>query len=90
MTNKLDIIMKTAEMLLADYPSGWSGDIHAFATASAGVSPDEALWLTSHDVKDFHTHLNLGAMVSDYAWISASLDDGEPLLIVQDVGTGKV
>ncbi len=35
MTDKLDIILKTAEMLLEDYPEGWEGDVHDFATASA-------------------------------------------------------
>ena len=90
MTDKLDIILKTAEMLLQDYPDGWEGDVHDFATASAYVTPDERLWLTSGDVKTFHTELDGGAFVSEYAFVSASLDQGEPLLIIQDVDTGKV
>ena len=45
--DKLEIIMKTAQSLLEEYPNGWSGDVHEFATASAYVTPDERLWLTS-------------------------------------------
>ena len=90
MTDKLDIILKTAEMLLEDYPDGWEGDVHDFATASAYTTPDERLWLTSGDVKAFHAQLDGGAFVSEYAFVSASLEQGEPLLIVQDVDTGKV
>ena len=90
MTDKLDIILKTAEMLLYEYPGGWQGDVHDFATASAGTTPDERLWLTSGDVKAFHAQLDGGAFVSEYAFVSASLDQGEPLLVVQDVDTGKV
>jgi len=90
MTDKLEIILKTAQMLLEDYPDGWSGDVHEFATASAYVTPDEHLWLTSGEVKHFHEGLQAGAFVSEYAWVSASYADGEPLLIVQDVETGEV
>ena len=90
MTDKLTMILKTAEMLLEDYPDGWEGDVHDFATASACTTPDERLWLTSHDVKVFHEELNHGSFISEYAFISASLDQGEPLIIVQDVDTGKV
>ena len=90
MTDKLDIILKTAEMLLEDYPDGWEGDVHDFATASAYTTPDEHLWLTSGDVKAFHAQLDGGAFVSEYAFVSASLDQGQPLIIVQDVDTGKV
>ena len=90
MTDKLYIILKTAEMLLEDYPEGWEGDVHDFATASAYTTPDERLWLTSGDVKAFHQELDGGAFVSEYAFVSASLDRGEPLLVVQDVDTGKV
>ena len=90
MTDKLTIILKTAEMLLEDYPDGWEGDVHDFATASAYTTPDERLWLTSNDVKVFHEELNFGSFISEYAFISASLDQEEPLLIVQDVDSGKV
>ena len=90
MTDKLEIIMKTAKMLAEENRGEWSGDVHEFATASAYVTPDERLWLTSHDVKAFHRELKGSAFVSEYAYISASLDRGEPLLIVQDVDTGKV
>ena len=89
MTDKLDIILKTAEMLLEDYPDGWEGDVHDFATASAYTTSDEHLWLTSGDVRAFHQTLDGGAFVSEYAYVSASLQ-GEPLLIIQDVDTGKV
>ena len=71
MTDKLEIIMKTAQMLAEENRGDWSGDIHEFATASAYVTTDERLWLTS-------------------AYVSASYANGEPLLIVQDVDTGKV
>ena len=90
MTNKLDIILKTADFLLKDYPSGWSGDIHEFATASAYTTADEHQWLTSQDVKVFHKELKEGAFVSEYAYVSASYADGEPLLVITDVDTGKV
>ena len=90
MTDKLTIILKTAEMLLEDYPDGWEGDVHDFATARAYTTTDDRLWLTSHDVKVFHEELNQGSFISEYAFISASLDQGEPLLIVQDVDSGKV
>jgi len=90
MTDKLDIILKTAEMLLEDYPDGWEGDVHDFATASAYTTTDERLWLTSGDVRDFHTELDGGAFVSEYAFVSASLDQGQPLIVVQDVDSGKV
>ena len=90
MTDKLDIILKTAEMLLEDYPEGWEGDVHDFATASAYTTPDERLWLTSGEVRAFHKELDGGAFVSEYAFVSASLYQGEPLLVVQDVDTGKV
>ena len=90
MTDKLEIIMKTAKMLAEENRGEWSGDVHEFATASAYVTPDERLWLTSGDVKAFHQELKGSAFVSEYAYISASLDSDEPLLIVQDVDTGKV
>ena len=90
MTDKLEIIMKTAQMLAEENRGEWSGDVHEFATASAYVTPDERLWLTSGDVKVFHEELKEGAFVSEYAFVSASLDRGEPLLIVQDVDSGKV
>jgi hypothetical protein len=90
MTDKLDIILKTAEMLIQDYPDGWEGDVHEFATASAYTTPDERLWLTSGDVKSFHAELKDNAFVSEYAYISASLEKGEPIMVVQDVDTGKV
>ena len=90
MTDKLDIILKTAQSLLDEYPNGWSGDVHEFATASAYVTPDERLWLTSGDVKVFHKELNEGAFISEYAFVSASYAEGEPIMVVQDVDTGKV
>jgi hypothetical protein len=90
MTDKLEIILKTAQSLLDDYPLGWSGDVHDFATASAYVTPDERLWLTSGDVRTFHEELKEGAFVSEYAYVSASYAEGEPLLVVSDVDTGKV
>jgi len=88
--DKLEIIMKTAKMLADDNRGEWSGDVHEFATASAYVTPDEALWLTSGEVKHFHEELKNGAFVSEYAFVSASYANGEPLLVVQDVETGKV
>jgi len=90
MTDKLDIILKTAKMLAEENRGEWSGDVHEFATASAYVTPDERLWLTSYDVKDFHNQLSGGSFISEYAFISASLEQGEPLLIIEDVDSGKV
>ena len=90
MTDKLEIIMKTAQMLAEENRGNWSGGIHEFATASAYITTDESLWLTSGEVKHFHKELNEGAFVSEYAYVSASYANGEPLLIVQDVDTGKV
>ena len=90
MTDKLEIIMKTAQMLAEENRGEWSGDVHEFATASAYIPPDERLWLTSHDVKEFHKELKDSALVSEYAFVSASYANGEPLLIVQDVDSGKV
>jgi hypothetical protein len=88
--DKLEIIMKTAKMLADDNRGEWSGDVHEFATASAYITADEALWLTSHDVKVFHQELKEGAFISEYAFVSASYAEGEPLLIVQDVERGEV
>ena len=82
--------MKTAKMLAEENRGAWSGDVHEFATASAYITPDERLWLTSHDVKVFHKELNQGAFISEYAFVSASYANGEPLLIVQDVERGEV
>ncbi len=90
MTNKLNMVLKTANMLLRDYPDGWMGDIHEFATASAYTTPDERLWLTSGDVKTFHEELKEGAFASEYAYVSASYANGEPVLVIQDLDTGKV
>ena len=90
MTNKLEIIMKTAKMLAEENRGEWSGDVHEFATASAYVTPDDRFWLTSHDVKVFHKELKDGAFVSEYAYVSASDANGQPLLVDQDVETGKV
>jgi len=90
MTDKLTMILRTAAMLLEDYPDGWRGDVHEFATASAYVTSDERMWLTSGEVKAFHEELDGGAFVSEYAFVSASLDQGEPLLIIEDVDSGKV
>ena len=50
MDDKLEIIMKTAKMLAEENRGEWSGDVHEFATASAYITPDERLWLTSGDV----------------------------------------
>ena len=60
------------------------------ATASAYITTDERLWLTSGDVKVFHKELNEGAFISEYAFVSASYAEGEPIMVVQDVDTGKV
>jgi len=90
MTDKLEIIMKTAKLLAEENRGSWSGDVHEFATASAYVTPDDRLWLTSGDVRTFHKELKEGAFVSEYAYVSASYSAGEPLLIVQDVDSGKV
>ena len=90
MTDKLEIILKTAQMLAEENRGNWSGDIHELATASAYVTTDERWWLTSGEVKAFHTELDDGAFISEYAYVSASYESGEPLLIVQDVDTGKV
>ena len=90
MTDKLEIILKTAQSLLDDNPEGWTGDVHEFATASAYITTDERLWLTSGDVKVFHKELNEGAFISEYAFVSASYAEGEPIMVVQDVDTGKV
>ena len=90
MTDKLDIILKTAQSLLDENPEGWSGDVHEFATASAYTTPDERLWLTSGDVKTFHKELKDSAFVSEYAYVSAAFEGEEPIMIVQDVDTGKV
>jgi hypothetical protein len=51
--DKIEIIMKTAKMLADENRGEWSGDVHEFATASAYITPDERLWLTSHEVKHF-------------------------------------
>tara|TARA_R110002110_G_scaffold37433_1_gene123704 strand:- start:163 stop:435 length:273 start_codon:yes stop_codon:yes gene_type:complete len=90
MTDKLDIILKTAKMLAEENRGDWSGDVHEFATASAYVTPDERLWLTSGEVRAFHKELKDNAFVSEYAYVSASYEGGEPIMIVQDVDTGKV
>ena len=90
MNDKLEIIMKTAKMLAEENRGEWSGDVHEFATASAYVTPDERLWLTSGEVKHFHEGLKEGAFVSEYAYVMASYENGEPLLVVQDVETGEV
>ena len=90
MNDKLEIIMKTAQMLAEENRGKWTGDVHEFATASAYVTPDERLWLTSGDVKHFHKELNQGAFISEYAFVSASYANGEPLLIVSDVDSGEV
>lgn len=90
MDDKLQIILKTAKMLADDNDGSWSGDVHEFATASAYITPDDRLWLTSHDVKHFHKELKGGAFVSEYAYVSASYENGEPLLLVQDVDSGEV
>ena len=55
--DKIEIIMKTARMLAEENRGEWSGDVHEFATASAYITPDERLWLTSGDVKNFHKEL---------------------------------
>jgi len=83
MTNKLEIIMKTADMLLADYPDGWTGDVHEFATASAYVTRDEALWLTSGDAKTLHTEAKEEAFMSEYALVSAAFNNGEEQIVVK-------
>jgi hypothetical protein len=38
----------------------------------------------------FHEELKDGAYISEYAFVSASYANGEPLLVVQDVETGKM
>ena len=90
MTDKLNIILKTAQSLLDDYPEGWTGDVYEFATASAYVTPDERLWLTSGDVTAFHSELDEGAFVSEYAYVSASYEGDRPIMIIEDVDSGKV
>jgi hypothetical protein len=90
MDNKLDIILRTAKMLADENRGQWTGDVHEFATASAYVTPDDRLWLTSGDVKHFHKQLNQQAFISEYAYVSASYDNGEAVIIVENVDTGKV
>ena len=90
MTDKLEIIMKTAKMLAEENRGRWSGDVHEFATASAYVTPDERLWLTSGDVRLFHNELKHGAFVSEYAFVSASYEDGEAIVVIQDLSTGEI
>ena len=81
--DKLQVIMKTAEMLLLDYPDGWTGDVHEFATASAYTTQNDRLWLTSHDAKTLHKQAKEEAFLSEYAIVSASFTNGERQLIVQ-------
>ena len=90
MTDKLNIILKTAQSLLDENPQGWTGDVYEFATASAYVTRDERLWLTSGDVKAFHTELDEGAFISEYAYVSASYDSGRPIMIIEDIDSGQV
>ena len=83
MPNKLEVIKETADLLLIDYPNGWSGDVHEFATASAYTTKDDRLWLTSGDAKALHQQAKEEAFVSDYAIVSASYENGERRIIIK-------
>ena len=83
MTNKLEIIMKTADMLLEDYPDGWTGDVHEFATASAYTTTDDRLWLTSGDAKTLHTEAKEEVFMSEYALVSAAFSNGEEQIVIK-------
>jgi hypothetical protein len=90
MDDKLQIILKTAKMLADDNDGSWSGDVHEFATASAYVTPDERLWLSSSDTTAFHEELKGGSFVSEYGYVSALFQNGQRLFVVQEVDTGEV
>ena len=90
MNDKLEIIMKTAKMLADDYNGTWTGNVHEFATASAYVTPDERLWLSSSDTTAFHKELQGGSFVSEYGSVSALFQNGQRLFVVQEVDTGEV
>jgi hypothetical protein len=83
MPNKLEVIKETADLLLTDYPDGWTGDVHEFATASAYTTKDDRLWLTSGDARTLHEEAKEEAFVSEYALISASFKNGERQITIQ-------
>ena len=70
-------------MLLQDYPDGWSGDIHEFATASAYTTTDDRLWLTSGDAKTLHTEAKEEPFMSEYALVSAAFSNGEEQIVIK-------
>lgn len=81
--DKIQMITRTAEMLLVDYPDGWMGDVHEFATASAYTTHNDRLWLTSHDATTLHKEAKREVFVSEYAIVSASYKNGERQIVVQ-------
>ena len=83
MPNKLEVIKETADLLLTDYPDGWEGDVHEFATASAYTTKDDRLWLTSGDARTLHEEAKEEAFMSEYALISASFKNGERQIVIQ-------
>ena len=83
MPNKLEVIKETADLLLIDYPDGWEGDVHEFATASAYTTKDDRLWLTSGDARALHEEAKEEVFVSEYALISASFKNGERQIVIQ-------
>jgi len=90
MQDKLEIFLRTAKMLADDSEGMWTGDVHDFATASAYVTPDDRLWLSSGEVTAFHQELNGRSFVSEYAYVSALHKNGKRMFIVQEVDTGEV
>lgn len=90
MQDKLEIFLRTAKMLADDSKGMWTGDVHDFATASAYVTPDDRLWLTSGDVTVFHQELKGGSFVSQYAYVSAMYQNGKRVFVVEEVDTGEV
>lgn len=56
----LDIVLKTADQLSAEYPDYWEGDVFDFVSASVIISDR----LSSRSVEDLHNEMNGASFVT--------------------------
>ena len=86
MDKRLEFIIRVANDLILEQPSGWTGDVNDFVTASAG-SLDEVHqeYLTTGDIADFVEAVQYGEIPTEYAWIRAEHKQGSNLIFIEPI-----
>ena len=84
MNKRLEYIVRVATDLIDQQPSGWSGDINDFVTASAGSLDDtHQEYLTTGDIDDFIEAQRDGEIPTEYDWIRTEDNQGSNFIFIE-------